>query len=164
MNTGQVFSSETALHELVPSPEALTGRSAIEGEVLAHHARPSFLRSESNRRWTVAVAEVPDELLVAELERLRKMGMRAGEVHGIRSPTFFADEGVHSNSNTARKLKKLDNGTTTVAEEVEDEIEWGYARRAILCCRELVRTERSYQARLQDLADERVCARFSLHA
>ncbi len=96
--------------------------------------RPSFLRSESNRRWTVAVADVPDDMLVAELERLRKMGMRAGEVHGVRPQIPFSEEMMIERS----KHGKLgENGTATIAEEVEaDEIEWGFARRAILCCRE----------------------------
>jgi len=117
--------------------------------------RPSFLRSESNRRWTVAVADVPDDMLVAELDRLRKMGMRAGEVHGVRPLIPFSGEMMVEGKDG--KLKVIENGAATIVEEVEeDEIEWGFARRAILCCRELVRTERSYQARLQDLFDGNV--------
>ena len=39
----------------------------------------------------------------------------------------------------------------SASEPSEDETEWKSARRALLCCRELVRTERSYQSRLRQL-------------
>ncbi len=156
-NQSSPSESASTSHEgaLVSSPDSMTSVSqGCAGIVPISSQRPSFLRSESNRRWTVAVADVPDDMLVAELERLRKMGMRAGEVHGVRPQIPFSEEMMIERS----KHGKLgENGTATIAEEVEaDEIEWGFARRAILCCRELVRTERSYQARLQDLFDGNV--------
>lgn len=132
--------------ELVTPPNELIAPVAVavttqESDALARTQRPSFLRTESNRRWTVAVAEVPDEMFMEELERLRRMGLRAGEVHG---------------SDRHAEKKKTEAGGAAITEEVEDDSEWIDARRAILCCRELVRTERSYQARLQELADGNV--------
>lgn len=145
---------------LVSSPDSMTSPSHGCAGIQQASQRPSFLRSESNRRWTVAVADVPDDMLVAELERLRKMGMRAGEVHGVRPPMPlpFSEDMIEMKGGRHGNLKDIENGTATIVEEVdEDEIEWGFARRAILCCRELVRTERTYQARLQDLYDGNVC-------
>ncbi|KAI5121309.1 hypothetical protein M0805_003776 [Coniferiporia weirii] len=136
--------------------------------------RPSLLRTESNRRWTVAVADAPDDLFIEELERLRRMGLRAGDVHGIRNtrhqhvqstnastmedaygelPMHAISEG-HLDINQLEKSKLAERNTVVIQEvDAEDESEWLCARRAILCCRELVRTERSYQARLQELVD-----------
>ncbi|KAH8120073.1 hypothetical protein DFH11DRAFT_1539299 [Phellopilus nigrolimitatus] len=132
--------------------------------------RPSLLRTESNRRWTVAVADVPDDLFLEELERLRRMGLRAGEVHSNQNQSASpftppvivgryethtcVNVGRHSETNWPEKGKMVERNTVIVQEVgAEDETEWLHARRAIMCCRELVRTERSYQARLQELAD-----------
>ena len=144
--------------------------------------RPSFLSSESSRRWTVAVAEVPDDLFVEELERLRRMGLRAGELHGVepkstyyhslnslntRASTIGPESGQqhllggHMEVHEPKKANITDSTVVVEEFDVEDEMEWIHARRAILCCRELVRTERSYQARLQDLADGNVSISFS---
>lgn len=130
------------------------------------HQRPSFLRSESNRRWTVAVAEVPDEIFVEELERLRRMGMRAGELHA--SSDRLVEQGVplYARSSARQQdcmswkvdVSKMALSDSTMAVELveEDDLEWIDARRALLCCRELVRTERSYLARLQELVEGNV--------
>ncbi|KAL5534478.1 hypothetical protein ACEPAG_940 [Sanghuangporus baumii] len=131
--------------------------------------RPSLLRTVSNRRWTVAVADVPDDLFIEELERLRRMGLRAGDIHSVRSVSHAGyalssrkeahrghlDDGEHLE---VKQTGKPNTPDAVLIQQVdtEDEMEWLYARRAILCCRELVRTERSYQERLQELADGNV--------
>lgn len=123
--------------------------------------RPSFLRTESNRRWTVAVAEVPDELFVEELDRLRRMGMRAGEVHGAGIGGYGYGSDFGNDEDPVEKARapahyEPDGAAQPLPgtlSEAEDDSEWVNARRAMLCCRELVRTERSYLARLQQLID-----------
>ena len=129
--------------------------------------RPSFLRTESNRRWTVAVADVPDELLIEELERLRREGMRAGEVHGDPSRSrVHSLQGMHAavSEESAAMDESADvSEVTHGAPGLEEEQEWVFARGAILCCRELVRTERTYQERLQDLAHDEVCYIFVVY-
>lgn len=123
----------------------------------------------------MAVADVPDDLFIEEFERLRRMGLRVGEVlgqklsqtslnstmkanavHAVsekRSEVEMHDAGHHV---TVDQLEKHDSAVVEVHLASEDELEWTHARRAIMCCRELVRTERSYQARLQELADAQV--------
>ncbi|OCB86166.1 hypothetical protein A7U60_g6755 [Sanghuangporus baumii] len=131
--------------------------------------RPSLLRTESNRRWTVAIADVPDDLFIEELERLRRMGLRAGDIHSVCSVSHagyalssrkeahrgYLDGGEHLEVKQTGKLSTPD-AVLIQQVDTEDEMEWLFARRAILCCRELVRTERSYQERLQELADGNV--------
>jgi hypothetical protein len=41
--------------------------------------------------------------------------------------------------------------------EEQDEQDWKRSRRALFCCRELIRTEKSYLARLIQLLDRKVC-------
>lgn len=157
--------TDDRVQELSRSQQLATGRPQ----------RPSFLRTESNRRWTVAVADVPDDLFIEEFERLRRMGLRVGEVLGQKlsqtslNSTMKANA-VHAVSDkrsevemhdaghyvTVDQLEKRDSAVVEVHLAAEDELEWTHARRAIMCCRELVRTERSYQARLQELADAQV--------
>ncbi|KAL5518732.1 hypothetical protein ACEPAH_415 [Sanghuangporus vaninii] len=131
--------------------------------------RPSLLRTESNRRWTVAVADVPDDIFIKELERLRRMGLRADDIHSVCSVSHagyalssrkegrrgYLDGGEHLE---VKQTEKSSTPDAVLIQQVdtEDEMEWLFARRAILCCRELVRTERSYQERLQELADGNV--------
>lgn len=122
--------------------------------------RPSFLRTESQRRWTVAVADVPDDLLIEELERLRRLGMRAGEVHGNPSETnAYSLEDMHA-SMSDECVPVVDSAYASDfnhdAPGHGDDQEWAFARRAMLCCRDLVKTERTYQERLQDLARKQV--------
>lgn len=132
--------------------------------------RPSILRTESNRRWTVAVADVPDDFFIEELERLRRMGrLHADDLHGVRTVQAEQVETVEVASikdGHGKWSTQVDIVKKTEREErhsvvmhtisPEEESEWLHARRAILCCRELVRTERSYQARLQELVDGNV--------
>ena len=137
--------------------------------------RPSILRTESNRRWTVAVADVPDDMFIEEFERLRRMGMRTGEVHGVQAKHSHASllmpTRTNDISNEEIEAQAHDAGRHVPTEQtdkefevitIEDELEWTHARKAIMCCRELVRTERSYQTRLQELLEEQVKFQISI--
>ncbi|EJD04202.1 uncharacterized protein FOMMEDRAFT_27963 [Fomitiporia mediterranea MF3/22] len=158
--------STSAEEELNSSQE--TAATSEDSKFRPPVKRPSLLRTESNRRWTVAVADVPDDLFIEELDRLRRMGLRAGDIHGFHNvmqtshtlpPSAAARKGSGGGKNTetleASQLQRNKSSNTVLVQEigVEDEMEWLHARRAILCCRELVRTERNYQERLQDLAN-----------
>ena len=152
------------------------------------------------------MADVPDEILVQELERIRLEGRgrrrRAASSHGhgtlegtvardsrdaeaivYGGPSANSMEAGVSHSGTGssgshgrrtyeddaasvysddRSLDShspehgVDDDAFVDAEEnpdPKDDAEWKSARRALLCCRELVRTERSYQARLRQLLD-----------
>ncbi|THH05228.1 hypothetical protein EW145_g4950 [Phellinidium pouzarii] len=168
-----IDTSASTSHDYEPSASPTVAASLDHTDDGRQSKRPSLLRTESNRRWTVAVADVPDDLFIEELERLRRMGLRAGDVHGVQDTRDHHMHPVrtlpgpimsetrsevpahrHVNINHSEDSKLADWNTVIVQEVgVEDELEWLSARRTILCCRELVRTERSYQARLQDLAD-----------
>ncbi|KZT72901.1 hypothetical protein DAEQUDRAFT_808867 [Daedalea quercina L-15889] len=134
----------------------------------------SFLENDpmAMRRWTLAMADVPDEVLVQELDKLRK-GAVTRKARGKSHTPAQSDSGhtVESNysvspSSPWRPGVQFRLGSDSDSEDEgdieEDEIlegfeneadeeEWKKARRALLCCRELVRTERSYQARLREL-------------
>ena len=110
----------------------------------------------------MAVADVPDDLFIEELERLRRMGLRAGDIHGIQKSSS-ANYAIKDSSDRLLDTKRMERMSTqaVLVQEigVEDEMDWLRARRAILCCMDLVRTERSYQERLQELADSNVSTR-----
>ncbi|KAI0095153.1 hypothetical protein BDY19DRAFT_69037 [Irpex rosettiformis] len=153
------------------------------------------------RRWTLAMADVSDEVLVQELEKMRmeaRVPTRRRRRHAnTKSPTTtsssgghtFVDSPVHSGESDqkaivhggpeeakwreelvrlgispAEKKSGEDSGLESEGSQSEscelegsplefniDDAGWKSARRALLCCRELVRTERSYQARLRQL-------------
>lgn len=122
----------------------------------------------------MAVADVPDDFFVEELERLRRIGrLHARDVHAIRTVQTERTQTVgvvsikdeHEDQSTQINIiEETEEHCSVVRQPVdpEEESEWLHARRAILCCRELVRTERSYQARLQELLDGNVCSIFGL--
>lgn len=151
-----------------------------------HTQRPpqthtSFLDSDpmAMRRWTLAMADVPDEVLVQELDKLWKEGR--SRVSKSRTPTssqqghgsdydsrdWRPSSFVYGNSSgsqwrTSTRFQLggesdsedeegLEETVEEAEEDAEDAEEWRTARRALLCCRELVRTERNYQARLRQL-------------
>ncbi|EPT03510.1 hypothetical protein FOMPIDRAFT_1047046 [Fomitopsis schrenkii] len=135
----------------------------------------SFLESDpmAMRRWTLAMADVPDEVLVQELDKLRKNAVarrvRRKSRTPLQSDSGHTTESAYSVSPTSPWRPGVhfrlggdsdseDEGDGEEDDEVldgfendADEEEWKAARRALLCCRELVRTERSYQARLREL-------------
>ncbi|TFY61967.1 hypothetical protein EVJ58_g4179 [Rhodofomes roseus] len=135
----------------------------------------SFLESDpmAMRRWTLAMADVPDEILVQELDKLRKNAVAKKARGKSRTPAqsesgHTAESGCSTGSTSPwRSGVHFRLGGDSDSEEEgdgdeedealdgfendADEEEWKAARRALLCCRELVRTERSYQARLREL-------------
>ena len=145
-------------------------------------------RSEdAMRRWTLAMADVPEDVLVQHLERLRKesMALARGRLPGRRSAApsqighgddeltidtrdrrssfFFGgprEMGISPRSPSRarfsvghydRDLDGDDSDEDALSDE-EDEEDWKTARQVLFCCRELVQTERNYQARLRELA------------
>ena len=153
--------------------------------------RPARRENSPNtlRRWTLAMADVPDEVLVQELEKLR-MGGRGAANSANGSPVrrrrkrssravesselghdddwkmvgeesssgYSADERdpspapstSHLNSHSPSSSNSNQLHSVAHLSSLDDH-EWKTARRALLCCRELVRTERNYQARLRVL-------------
>ncbi len=144
-------------------------------------------RSEdAMRRWTLAMADVPDEVLVQHLERLRKesVAMSRGRLPGRRSAApsqighgdeeltidtrdrrssfFFGgprEMGVSPRSSSRARFSvghystlDGDDSDEEALSDEEDEEDWKTARQVLFCCRELVQTERNYQARLRELA------------
>ncbi|KAI0639953.1 hypothetical protein C8Q77DRAFT_98327 [Trametes polyzona] len=148
----------------------------------------SLDRSEdAMRRWTLAMADVPDEVLVQHLERLRKesMALARGRLPGRRSTApsqvghgdedstldtrdrrssfFFGgprEMGISPRSPSRARFsvghfdRELDgdNSDEEALSDEDDEEDWKTARQVLFCCRELVQTERNYQARLRELA------------
>lgn len=138
---------------------------------------------------------VTDEVLVAELERLRKTKTPgAGEdeefvwmVPGHRRGRSGGSTGAGveislcsglSDADTESPLHSVDSSHTLVEPDAgkdsldgervvgeEDEAMWHTARRALLCCREIVRTERRYQEELKALIAGEVClSPFTFHS
>ena len=119
----------------------------------------------------MAIAEASEELFVAELDRLRRMGMRAREVHGVISfpaekiaPDLLNLDALDQNINHIAFEPNNSEIWPASTESPEDEEEWMHARRALLSCRELVRTERVYEENMQHLAegDVRFTSTFSI--
>ncbi len=151
-------------------------------------------KSLSLRRWTLAMADVPDEVLVQELERFRLEGRGArkrkraglslhGHAEGEKDEKAFVYGGPDMNGSESSRERKFQVGTGENGEPeddgedddelfedarsnidqselgslerhsitLQDDAGWKSARRALLCCRELVRTERNYQTRLRQL-------------
>ena len=77
--------------------------------------------------------------------------------NGVYQPRAGEKVDFEEDSDTESELSQSEEGESD--EEAggglpwsqEDDSEWKSARRALLCCRELVRTERSYQSRLRQL-------------
>lgn len=151
------------------------------------------------RRWTLAMTDVPDEILAQELDRLRKHGSSKtrgrssrrnttyGEPKGANlsrsgtknatdsgcsfvyggppesrdshrspgkgSPSFrvgaFDEDSDSASDEEGRGEEVISEEEEEGPENEEDEAEWKAARKALFCCRELVRTEKNYQARLR---------------
>jgi len=118
-----------------PSPTIVTRNGIGTGADLV--ARPSFLRTQSNRRWTLAVSETPEDELVKELDRLRSIGWGLG----FQGEIFRMEDrnGVSEGEGSGNGWKK---------EEMD---EWLVARKALLVCREIVRTEKTYKEGMEKL-------------
>ncbi|KAF8585141.1 hypothetical protein K439DRAFT_1084974 [Ramaria rubella] len=135
------FVTESPPSSPLASDSAADGPSHAEFlqmKPLGNTDRPSFLRSQSNRRWTLAVSEAPEEELVEELDRLRDVGWSLGfqgELIRVKDKRVKAqsDDGDPPGQATGINWEK---------EELE---EWLVARKALMVCREIVRTEKSYR-------------------
>ncbi|RPD82198.1 hypothetical protein L226DRAFT_19447 [Lentinus tigrinus ALCF2SS1-7] len=154
-------------------------------------------RSEdAMRRWTLAMADVPEDVLVLHLERLRKESMAHArgrlpgrrsaapsqighgddeltiDTRGRRSSFFFGgprEMGLSPRSSSRprfsvghydRDLDGVDSDDDALSDE-EDEEDWKTARQVLFCCRELVQTERNYQARLRELASTELSQQYA---
>lgn len=167
-------------HRAVPRARPRTRRAARRDN------SPNTLR-----RWTLAMADVPDEILIQELEKLRIEGRgatlkedespsstrrsrpRRRRSMMIESSEIEHDEGwsiVYPDSESdssdgdgdaspAPSISPQDSHSRSGSHHEHppghlvslDDLEWKTARRALLCCRELVRTERNYQVCLRQL-------------
>lgn len=109
--------------------------------------------SES-RRWTLANAisddRMTDESLVELLEELRLRRLRSTERSTFRfslnPPTPTSEAPIHSDS----ELDISSPSQTTISDDISKK--WTTARRMLLVCRELIRTERHYLLSLNVLA------------
>ncbi|OBZ79829.1 hypothetical protein A0H81_01511 [Grifola frondosa] len=143
--------------------------------------------STAMRRWTLAMADVPDDVLVKQLDKLRREDTRKsrGRASGFRSVdgsqlghgddrsmerrerassfVFGGPQETHVAGHWKSKAgfrvgdeHDADGDVDSEEEAVEsdheeDEEDWKTASKVLFCCRELVRTERNYQARMREL-------------
>jgi len=172
---------------------------------------------ETMRRWTLAMTDVPDEVLLDELERLRKGKLGSGDGQAMSLPTsrgarIKSMEGHNDNEKwlefgvTTRRGKRKsmsvsghefvyggpkrkskfnigsveDDGEedecsdddacsdvsstssehhhftqelSPIVASPSSDSDWTTARRALLCCRDIIRTERSYLSMLHQLSE-----------
>lgn len=118
---------------------------------------------ELKRGWTLAMAmtddDVTDEVLVEELEKMRKGHVPDHQFHPSSAWMRQSRHGLsRSMSDVPSQSHDLNKAYTTDGHDLEDAATWHTARRALLCCRELVRTEKRYQEELRALMDGEVCA------
>lgn len=135
------------------SPQVLSPVSSSE-------TRPSFLRSPSNRRWTLAVSETPENELVEELERLRRIGWALGfqgELVKVKNEDLDMEVVTETNGNVTgrRQVSNPNPSSGSIPSNVkwrkEEMEQWLVARKALLVCREIVRTEKTYREGLETL-------------
>ncbi|EIN13894.1 hypothetical protein PUNSTDRAFT_140330 [Punctularia strigosozonata HHB-11173 SS5] len=152
--------------------------------------RPQFDsdRCHPLRRWTLAMAEAPDEVVAQEFELLRKVDQgrrsrKSSMARTMSAPISMVDveeDGTQDDDEPEHTLRMRTsllslgalgvlNGAmvyggpnTEKVEDLaadedrssdEDEAGWENVRKAILSCKDLIRTERAYQAKLCQLID-----------
>ncbi|KAJ7161313.1 hypothetical protein C8R43DRAFT_1175582 [Mycena crocata] len=131
------------------------------------NSRPPLLRRDAvtaspKRRWTLAMAlndeGISDELLVAKLEALRsrsrsRVGSFAasdtGETSDWDQVWAAYDDEIESDTDVPPPPPPKDTLPSMPALPSPSTATWQSARRALLTCRELVRTERHYLASLR---------------
>lgn len=131
---------------------------------VSSETRPSFLRSPSNRRWTLAVSETPENELVEELERLRRIGWALGfqgelvKVKGeeeVKNGDLDMEVVTETNGNVTGRRQESNPSSSSIPSNVkwrkEEMEQWLIARKALLVCREIVRTEKTYREGLETL-------------
>ncbi|KAJ7193348.1 hypothetical protein GGX14DRAFT_379115 [Mycena pura] len=158
-----------------PKPKFTIGNEtespASMSPVLTSH--PPTLRRRAvapspNRRWTLAMAltddGISDELLVEKLEALRSRS-RAGSVAASDADDpadwdrvwaacndeLDADDDMPPPPPLKDALYPISSSSSMPALPTQPTASWQSARRALLTCRELVRTERHYLTALQRL-------------
>ena len=154
---------------ILPSPESSTEDSHTEfiSSPPPEDGRPAeehMSHIELKRGLTLAMAMaddgLTDEVLVEELEKMRRKSdpdqqyqlsrvwMRQPKAGHVRSATTNVNEG-----NVRLQLHNLSRATSIGDNDAEEAATWNIARRALLCCREIVRTEKRYQEKLRALLD-----------
>ena len=108
--------------------------------------------------------EVTDEVLVEELEKLRKGPGKDRRFHPSLAWQSRHIDSVrighigHSRANPVPHMSDAAVAhTSDPTTDSEDAATWRTARSAVLCCREMVRTERRYHGDLNALLDGKVC-------
>ncbi|KAJ7492284.1 hypothetical protein FB451DRAFT_984606, partial [Mycena latifolia] len=105
------------------------------------------------RRWTLAMAitnhEISDEMFVDEVEKMRAMGKFWETRKSLDSPSSalppgFPSKGSPTITKTPPRLKRA----LPCLSDPLLSATWQTARRALLICRELIRTERNYLSSL----------------
>lgn len=180
-----------------PLPEKYQGQQvnpdAAQRAIARPRAKTNDRSPDALRRWTLAMADVPDEVLVQELERIRHEGKSSRKKRKSSAPAGGTSSNGHSNVSCEKEREEREKAIVyggpeeakwresewvklreaasdsesemsqsdeelegvgsprSVLSEAEEDAGWKSARRALLCCRELVRTERSYQSRLRQL-------------
>ncbi|KAK7465496.1 hypothetical protein VKT23_005471 [Stygiomarasmius scandens] len=155
------------------------------------HSGSAESASSSKRRWTLAMAmtdhDIPDEVFVAEIERIRRENMNIG--HGwnwewglpddpdaeyiIESPTSsddgftYSSHGFHFGPSApelgnhgdqdASMVARVYRAPTDPGAHYTSDKTWSSALRALLITRDLLRTERNYLASLKVLLESSPC-------
>jgi hypothetical protein len=168
---GVVPSASASSSTFEPSEESLyfSERDAHPPNMKTNRPRHG---PEPNRRWTFAMAmadeDVTDEVLVEQLERMRSgASLQGGMDHPFHSSLVWMQHSSrHGDSPPARSFSSpnvhdaflhphvLPRSQTT---DFEDATAWPTARKALLCCREIVRTEKRYMDELKALINGEVC-------
>jgi hypothetical protein len=114
--------------------------------------------------------EVTDEVIVEELEKLRTghqmdHHLRSSLPAGRQSKHGDFGRPGHSRAMSAPNMGDAvlhphvpEKARTLDVNDPEDAATWRIARSALFCCREIVKTERSYQKELKALIDGEVCS------
>lgn len=156
---------------ILPSPESSTEESHTEfinsPPQVGHPVEERMSHIELKRGWTLAMAMaddgVTDEVLVEELEKMRRKSgpeqqYRLSRTWMRQSPpkpghTRSATTTNASEGTVHLQLHDLNRATSIDVSDAEEAATWHIARRALLCCREIVRTEKRYQEELKALLD-----------
>jgi hypothetical protein len=129
-------------------------RTAAHGDAVGSFVRMRGVKEVNPmRRWTLAMADsCYDEAVLAEFDALHVHSSR-GDTHRHRKRRSFGlDENLDTAVDPVRRTRDLVYGGPFSLQDVEVTEDLIQAtRRALLSCRDLVRTEKSYQTLLLQL-------------
>jgi hypothetical protein len=129
-------------------------RTAAHGDAVGSFVRMRGAKEVNPmRRWTLAMADsCYDEAVLAEFDALHVHSSR-GDTHRHRKRRSFGlDENLDTAADPVRRTRDLVYGGPFSLQDVEVTEDLIQAtRRALLSCRDLVRTEKSYQTLLLQL-------------